>query len=62
MRTDPAQAQATQQEGKKKDARDLDGRHQKVSPAHESETQADDGAVAQDRVRSQDPNFGRGHH
>ena len=62
MRTDPAEQRATQDGGRKDDARDLDRHGQKVSPAHRPEAQAEDDASAIDRTRSRDPNFGRGHH
>ena len=62
MRPDPAQQQATQKSGAKDEARDLDHRGQKVSPANRPEAQAEDEATALDRTRSRDPGFGRGHH
>ena len=62
MRTDPAERRATQKEGRKDEARDLDHPGQKISPAHRPEAQAEDDASALDRVHSRDPNFGRGHH
>ena len=62
MRTDPAEQRATQESGQKNEARDLDHRGQKVSPAHRPEAQAEDDATALDHTRSRDPNFGRGHH
>lgn len=62
MRSDPAARRTTRQSGQKKDARELDRRGQKMSPAHRPEAQAEDDATALDRTRSRDPNFGRGHH
>jgi hypothetical protein len=62
MRTDPADRRATQKDGRKDEARDLDRHGQKISPAHRPEAQAEDDAAAIDRVHSRDPNFGRGHH
>lgn len=62
MRTDPVDRRTTREEGTKTEARDLGHRGQKVSSAHRSEAQAEDEAAPLDKVRSQDPNFGRGHH
>ena len=62
MRTDPAEQTATQKEGRKDKARDLDHHGQKISPAHRPEAQAEDDASGIDKVHSRDPNFGRGHH
>ena len=62
MRPDNQKLKATQQSGRKTDARELDHHGQKVSPAHRPEAQAEDEASAIDRTRSRDPNFGRGHH
>lgn len=61
MRPDPAKQQATQQEGRKDEARDLDDRRQPTSLANrDRQDRADDGD-GQEKVRGQDPNLGRGH-
>lgn len=62
MRENTAKQNATQQSGRKDDAKDLDRHGQKISPANRPEAQAEDDAAAIDRSRSRDPGFGRGHH
>lgn len=62
MRPDDQKLKATQQSGRKDEARDLEHHGQKVSPAHRPEAQAEDEAAGLDRTRSRDPGFGRGHH
>lgn len=62
MRTDPPDRRATQESGRKDEAKDLDRHGQNVSPANRPEAQAEDDATALDRTRSRDPGFGRGHH
>lgn len=60
MRTDPAKAHATQKEGKKDEAADLDARRQPVSAANRDRAKGAPGDSAEDRVRSQAPGFGHG--
>lgn len=61
MRPDSAERHATRKEGAKDQAKDLDQQPQPQSAHREQDERAHDQA-GQGRVRSQDPNFGRGHH
>lgn len=62
MRPDPAKRSATQDEGGKDEARDLDSRNQPTSMANRDRRDRADDDTGEAKVRSQDPNFGRGHH
>ncbi len=62
MRTDPAKRSATQEEGKKDEARDLDSRNQPASMANRDRRDRADDDTGEAKVRAQDPGFGRGRH
>lgn len=60
MRSDPAKQQATQTEGRKDEARDLDDRRQPGSVADRDRRAQPQEQAGEGVVRSQDPDFGRG--
>lgn len=62
MRPDPAKQQATQQERRKDEAGDLARQGQPTSLANRDRKDRADDGTGQEKVRSQDPNFGRGPH
>lgn len=62
MRQDPAEQRATQEEGRKDQAKDLEHMNQPVKKANQPKLQTGKGDTAAEQVRSQDPNFGSGHH
>ncbi|HZH42745.1 MAG TPA: hypothetical protein VEY50_01485 [Lysobacter sp.] len=62
MRPDAAKQNATQQEGAKDEAKDLENLRQPESAARREQDERGRDETARGRVRGQDPNFGRGHH
>lgn len=62
MRADRQKMQAQQKEGMKNEQDDLENQRQPQSLANRDRDERGDGETGQGRVRSQDPNFGRGRH
>ncbi|MFD0738887.1 hypothetical protein ACFQZQ_06290 [Lysobacter koreensis] len=62
MRTDPAKQNATQKESLKRSQKDLENLRQPQAAAHRDHADRGKDETGQARVRSQDPNFGRGKH
>lgn len=62
MRTDPADQRATQEEGAKNEQKDLENQRQPTSLANRDRQERSKDEAGQGKVRSQDPNYGRGHH
>lgn len=62
MRRDPAEQRSTQEEGADDQARDLANMNQPVKKANQPKLQRSKNEAGQGKVRSQDPNYGRGHH
>lgn len=62
MRVDDQKMKATQKSGAKDQQKHLEQQHQPQSPANRDRSERSHGEAGQGRVRSQDPNYGRGHH
>lgn len=62
MRVDRQKMQAQQKEGMKNEQEDLENQRQPQSLANRDRDERGNDETGQGQVRSQDPNFGRGHH
>lgn len=62
MRPDEQKLRAQHEEGKKNEQKDLENQRQPQSLANRDRSERGRDETGEGRVRSQDPNFGRGHH